>query len=103
MHGDRTASGHSPVRKTRRRIWIYGIVIVIAIASSAVLRDAPLQAGRVESREVGADADAQEQVANFRTSLANWQLYLEPRVVRFIPSGSKLDPVDLAKGSTLAQ
>lgn len=89
--------------KTWRRIWGYGVLVVAAIVLSALLGDFPLRESRAESRRVGVVDRALQQVADLRTNLADWQMYLEPRFQLFTPIGAYLDPVDLAKGSTLAQ
>ncbi len=86
-----------------RRIWIAGAFLTIAIAASAGLNLLPLRAGLHENAQVRADDRVLQQVTDLHSALNDWQVYLEARIPKFSATASNIDPLDLAKGSQIAQ
>src|SRR5690349_13567753 len=93
--------GYHP--RARRRVWAYGAGVLLAIAASALITTLPLLSEQSENRQVGLDDVALEHLGDLRTTLADWQIYLEPRIPMFSGAPSVIDPLDLAKGAQLAQ
>jgi len=89
--------------RARRRVWDYGVLVLLAVAASALITTLPLLSEQSENRQVGTDDIARERVGDLRTTLADWQFYLEERIPTFSSSPSLIDPLDLAKGAQLAQ
>ena len=93
-------SVHGPLH-VRRWIGAFGAALLLAIALSAFLSVRPLSSGRSELGQVGRDGEARHRVGDLRTTLADWQLFVEQRLVLVSPTGAKIDTVDLAKGALL--
>jgi len=89
--------------KAHRRIWAAGAIVIAAITISCALNLLPLRSVVRENRQVRADDLGLQQVMSLSTSLANWQVYFEPRVGKFSATASTIDPVDLAAGAQLGQ
>jgi len=89
--------------RAHRRIWAYSALAVLAIVASGIVAARPLNSGRSEDLQVGADDAALAQVTDFRTSLADFQVYLEPHFAQFSANPVAIDPPDLANGSRLGQ
>ncbi len=93
----------APLAPARARRWILslGVVLLVAIALSAFLSIRPLGSGRSELGQVSRDDLATHQVGDLRTTLADWQLFIEQHVGLLSASAAKIDPVELATGALL--
>ncbi len=89
--------------RARRRIWTFGAAVIAAIAVFAFVGLYPLRSMLGENRRVRSDQLVLAHLTNLRTALADWQVYLEPRLLKFSSTPSTIDPADLAKGSQLDQ
>ncbi len=85
-----------------RRIWLFAAVVLLGIAVSTAMSLRPLVSGGREVREVRRDDLALQRASDVRSSLADWQVYIEPHIATFSTLPLALDPVDLATGSRLA-
>jgi diguanylate cyclase (GGDEF)-like protein len=87
----------------RARPWIlaFGVILLLAISLSAVFSVLPLISGRSELSQVARDGQARHQVGELRTTLADWQLFVEQRLVLLSPTGTKLADADLTTGVLL--
>jgi len=93
LHG-----AHAGRLSARGRIWVYGTVALVVIAFSAVVSLRPLYAGQSEVSQVRRDNLAQQDLADLRTKLAEFQVFIEPHLANLAPAS----PVDVANGALLA-
>ncbi len=82
----------------RRRVWGYCTVGLVAIAVSAAVSFRPLLSGHSEVRQVRRDDLALKRVADLRTTLSEFQVFIEPHLSHLAPAS----PTDLANGALLA-
>jgi len=82
----------------RARVWSYCSIGLLAIAVSAAVSTVPLLAGHSEMRQVRRDDLALQRVADLRTALADFQVFIEPRLAHLAPAS----PLDLANAAVLA-
>jgi diguanylate cyclase (GGDEF)-like protein len=83
----------------RGRVWAYFAVGLIAIAGSVFVAAGPLLAGQNEAGQVQRGDRALAQVADLRSTLAEFQVFAEPRfALPTVPS-----PTDVAQASLLRQ
>ncbi len=100
MLGRRGPDGRDGERlSARRRIWLVYAVVVVAIASSAVISLRPLMSGHSAARRVQTDSLGLERIAKLRTALADFQVFAEPRMAHLAPAAV----ADLASGALKAQ
>jgi diguanylate cyclase (GGDEF)-like protein len=100
----RTHAGEPGVRPEtiRRRILIAGAAGALAIVLATFVAFAPISRARVDLAEINARGlPVQAQLVALRTTLADWQLFLEPQLDAVTP-GVPPDPTLLAKGAQLA-
>lgn len=93
---------HVPGANRRRlsarvRVWLYCALGLVVIAVSAAVSLRPLSSGQSEVREVRRDNLAQQQLSDLRTTLAEFQLFVEPRLARLAPASVD----DLTNGALL--
>ncbi|HEY3670874.1 MAG TPA: GGDEF domain-containing protein [Acidimicrobiia bacterium] len=83
----------------RERVWAYCAVGLIAIMCSVFIASSPLRSGQDEADQVHRDDLALAQVAALRTTLADFQVFAEPRLAApSIPTTT-----DVAQASNLAK
>jgi diguanylate cyclase (GGDEF)-like protein len=103
VNPDPQGKGAGSRLRARPRVWAYGAAVMLVIAASALISTLPLQSEQSENRQVGRDDAALRHLSELRTTLANWQIYLEPHLAMLSETPSPVDPIDLAKGAGLAQ
>ena len=86
----------------RRRIFATGALASLAIVVAAVIVLSPLTGARTDVRQIaGNGLPVQAQLVALRTTLADWQFFLEPSFDALAP-GVLPAPGQLAKGAALA-
>ena len=90
-----------PPSRARRWVLAFGAALTAAVALSAALTVRPLMSGRSELTQVRQDDLARHQVADLRTTLAEWQLFVEQHAGLLSASAAKIDAIELAKGALL--
>ncbi|HEY5012136.1 MAG TPA: hypothetical protein VIK61_05450 [Acidimicrobiia bacterium] len=83
--------------RARRRIWMFCAVGLVAIAGSAVISSIPLLRVRSEVDSLRADDLAFQQIADLHTSLADLQIFVEPRLAGLAAAS----PSDIAHAGAL--
>lgn len=84
--------------RARRRVWAYGTVGLLAIGLAATASTVPLRSVRSETGQITQGDLGLREVADLRTALADFQVFLEPRLVQFTPAS----PHDIANAGVLA-
>ena len=84
------------------KVWAFALVVLLGIAASTVLGMRPLTAGGNEVDEVRHDDQTLVDATSLRVTLAEWQFYIEPYFAKFSTLPLAIDPVDLSKGSKIA-
>ena len=89
--------------KSGRRVWAFAAVVLVGIGVSTILSLRPLVSGGREITEVRRTDLALQRAGDLRTTLAEWQVYIEPHIATFSTRPLTLDPADLATGSKLVE
>ena len=89
--------------RARRLVALCTVLALVAIAGAAFITLVPLTSVRSEMHQVGADDEVVQRITDLQSAVADWQVYVEPRFAQFSAAPIKVDPVDLASGSGLAQ
>ena len=89
--------------RARRRVWSYGAIALLVIAVFASLSVRPLVSGRREARQDHNDDLALRQVLDYRATLADWQVFIEPQFGKLRTTLADINPVDIAKGAQLTE
>ena len=101
---DVAARGRRPVRriKVRGRILLSGGAAGIAIAVAALVILGPMSGARSDLRQIRENGlPVQAQLVELRTTLTQWQAFLEPHFDALAP-GSTPAPAQLAEGAQIA-
>jgi diguanylate cyclase (GGDEF)-like protein len=89
--------------RARRRIWGYGAIALLVIAVFASLSVRPLVSGRREVRQDHNDDLALRQVLDYRATLADWQVFIEPQLGKLRTTLADITPADIGKGAQLTE
>src|SRR5258708_40254571 len=89
--------------RARRRVWGYGALALLVIAAFASLSVRPLVLGRREVRQDHNDDLALRQVLDYRATLADWQVFIEPQLGKLRTTLADIAPADIANGAQLSE
>jgi diguanylate cyclase (GGDEF)-like protein len=89
--------------RARRRVCGYGAIALLVIAAFASLSVRPLVLGRREVRQDHNDDLALRQVLDYRATLADWQVFIEPQLGKLRTTLADIAPADIAKGAQLTE
>ena len=103
MKPQRTSRIERTPLRARRRIWASAMVVVLAIVGFGLLGVRPLVSSRREDQHVRSAVLVLQEIADLRTALSAWQVYIGPHFADFSTAVAKIDPIDLANGARLAQ
>ncbi len=97
----RTARGNS-LRRTRARpmIWVLTLLVLVGIGSAALVNLRAFASGKHGIELARRSATALHQIAEFRASLAKFQILMEPAFTAASPAGAV---ANLAAGAQLTQ
>ena len=88
--------------KVRGKIFAWGAAASLAIMIAAFVAFSPMTAARTDLSQIAGDGlPVQAQLVTLRTTLANWQFFVEAELDMLAP-GTIPDPALLAKGAQLA-
>ncbi len=85
--------------RARRMILTLGALLLMTTMVSAFFSISPMVSGQRALKQVGRDDLARHYVGELRTTLSDWQLFVEQRIALLSATAPKIDPVDLAKGT----
>ena len=98
----RARSGHRGRIALRGQIFAWGALAGLAIIVAALVVLSPITRARADLRQVSNDGlPVQAQLVGLRTTLADWQFFLEPHLDVLAP-GVAPEPAQLAHGAQLA-
>ena len=89
--------------RARRRVWGYGAIALLVVAVFASLSVRPLILGRREVRQDHNDDLALRQVLDYRATLADWQVFIEPQLGKLRTTLADINPTDIGKGAQLTE
>ena len=87
--------------RARRFIWIYGTIVLFAISCAGLMNLWPLSSGASRLRAAQRDAPVAQQVADVRSSLAEFQLLIEPAFAT--SQSASLSAVNVDRAAQLTQ
>ncbi len=78
MRGERVRQATTATSHVRRSIWAFAAAVLVAISAAGLLNLRPLWSGESRLQLAQRDALVEQQVADLRTSLSEFQILIEP-------------------------